>query len=229
MLRQHGDLYERGGELVRVVSGGFEPVSDDWLLDYFDRHVTFSVARKTKEGIVDEVRDAPQWLGKRVNTKKGERGIPELRGVITAPTMRDDGTLLDQPGYAEMTGLLLVKGKWPRVPDAATEPELRAAAATLWKPFSEFPFVDVAARGVMLAAIFTAVLRQTIRLAPGFTFDAPARRCWHPACWLCAEWTRRRFPSAATRRRCGNASCLRSARGGRASWLPSVARSQLSP
>jgi hypothetical protein len=167
VIRKRGSLYERGGELVRVMAGGVEPVADDWLLDYFDRHVNFY-------NEAHDLRDAPQWLGKRINVKKGERGLPELRAVITAPVMRDDGSLLDLPGYDEATGLLLVASEWPHVRRSPGREELRAAAATVWKPFVEFPFVDDAARGVMLAALLTSVSRQTLPLAPGFSFDAPA-------------------------------------------------------
>jgi hypothetical protein len=174
VLRKRGDLFERGGELVRVALAGVEPVADDWLLDAFDRTVKFIGARKVGDGFEDEARDAPQWLGKRVNAKKGERGLRELRAVITAPTMREDGTLLDKAGYDKATGLLLVKGEWPRVPAKPSDGQMKAAAAMLWAPFAEFPFVDDAARSVMLAAILTAVVRQTLPLAPAFSFDAPA-------------------------------------------------------
>jgi hypothetical protein len=174
VIRKRGDLFERGGELVRVALGGVEPVADDWLLDAFDRTVKFVGARKVGDGFEDEARDAPQWLGKRINAKKGERGLRELRAVITAPTMRDNGTLLDKPGYDEATGLLLVKADWPHVPASPSYQQMKEAGATLWAPFAEFPFVDDTARSVMLAAILTAVLRQTLPLAPAFSFDAPA-------------------------------------------------------
>ena len=174
VLRKRGDLFERGGELVRVAAGGVEPVADDWLLDAFDRTVKFVGARKVGDGYQDEPRDAPQWLAKRINAKKGERGLRELRAVITAPTMREDGTLLDKAGYDAATGLLLMKGKWPKVPAIPSYQQMKKAAATLWAPFAEFPFVDDTARSVMLAAILTAVIRQTLPLAPAFSFDAPA-------------------------------------------------------
>src|SRR5262249_28782957 len=90
------------------------------------------------------------------------------------PTMREDGSLLDEPGYDAATGLLLVKGQWPAVPTNPTFPEMKAAAAKLCKPFAQFPFVDDAARGVHIATILTAVIRQTLPLAPGTSYDAPA-------------------------------------------------------
>ena len=172
ILRARGDIYERSGELVRVADKRLESVSDDWLLDAFDRSVNFIAARNGSEYL----KDAPQWLAKRINAKKGERGLPELRAVITAPTMRKDGSLLDKPGYDKATGLLLTPGEWPTVPANPTIPEMKAAAANLWKPFAEFPFVDDAACGVHVATILTAMIRQTLPLAPGTSYDAPGRR-----------------------------------------------------
>jgi hypothetical protein len=171
ILRQRGDIFERSGELVRVVCNAIEPISDDWLLDGFDRWVNFVAKRRDGS---DENKDAPQWLAKRINAKKGERGLLELRGVITAPTMREDGSLLDKPGYDGPTGLLLTPGKWPRVPVNPTFPQMKTAAEALWLPFADFPFVDDAARGVHLATILTAAIRQTLPLAPGTSYDAPA-------------------------------------------------------
>jgi len=174
ILRERGDIFERGGELVRIAADGIEPVADDWLLDYYDRHVEFIGSRRQGDDFVDEPRDAPQWLGRRITAKRGERGLRELRAVITAPTMRADGTLLAKPGYDLATGLLLVAASQrPLVPDRPSITELKAAAATLWRPFADFPFVDKTARSVMLAAILTAVIRQTLGLAPAFSFDAP--------------------------------------------------------
>jgi hypothetical protein len=174
LLRERGDIFERGGELVRIAADGIEPVADDWLLDYYDRNAAFVGSRKQGDDLIDEPRDAPQWLGRRITAKRGERGLRELRSVITAPTMRADGTLLAVPGYDLATGLLLVAAsQHPVIPDRPSVDELRAAAATLWRPFADFPFVDKTARSVMLAAILTAVVRQTLGLAPAFSFDAP--------------------------------------------------------
>ena len=65
----------------------------------------------------------------------------ELRGVITAPTLRPDGSLLDGPGYDSATGLLLKAGRFSPVNLKPTHQDLRAAFATLWEPFKLFPLV----------------------------------------------------------------------------------------
>jgi len=87
ILRMRGDIFERGGELVRVVASGIEPVTDDWLMDYYDRHAQFIGERKHGDDAEQEPRDAPSWLARRIVAKRGECGICVLRGVTTAPTM----------------------------------------------------------------------------------------------------------------------------------------------
>lgn len=115
----------------------------------------------------------PHWLCQQILAKKGERGLHELKGLITAPTLRPDGTLLNTPGFDQETGLRLRNGEWPTVPEEPTEQEVEAAFDIVWKPFAEFPFVGNDDRGVMLAAILTAVVRATLPGAPAFSFDAP--------------------------------------------------------
>jgi Bifunctional DNA primase/polymerase, N-terminal len=215
VLRGRREIFERGGELVRVAGGGIEPVTVDWLTDYHDRNVEFTAPRKNKEDDAEEPRDAPEWLARRIMSKREECGICALRGLITAPTMRADGTLVVEPGYDLATGLLLVAAsRRPLIPDKPSIEELRTAGATLWRPFADFPFVDKTARSVLLAAILTAVVRQTLGLAPAFSFDAPlpaaARRCWGIVSWQLAAWIAKLFPNAVTRKRSANACCRRS-------------------
>jgi hypothetical protein len=41
ILRQTGGLYERSGELVRIVGSQILPVDECWLTDYLARHIRF--------------------------------------------------------------------------------------------------------------------------------------------------------------------------------------------
>jgi hypothetical protein len=174
IISDRGDLFERGGELVRIAGGGVEPVVDDWLLDYLDRNVNFIGLRKVRDEEVEEIRDAPEWLGRRAAAKRMDAVLRPLRAVITAPTMRQDGSLLDCAGHDTTTGLYLMGGDWPRPLNIPTRAALQEAAKTVWQPFSEFPFVDDVARGVMMSTVLTAVIRQSLDMAPGTIFDAPA-------------------------------------------------------
>lgn len=174
LLRAQGQIFERGGELVRISGRNIIPITDEWISDHLARNAHFSRPISTSKGIKREPVDPPMWLARRIIAKSGELGLPQLRSLVTAPTMRLDGTLLQTAGYDEATGLLLLPGSWPEIPRHPSPKELYAACTTIYTPFAEFPFVDAVSRGVMLAAVLTAAIRQILPLAPAFLFDAPA-------------------------------------------------------
>ena len=129
---------------------------------------------KERDGALVRVEaDPPPWLSKRLVAKRGERGLAEIRGIITAPTLRRDGSLLDKPGFDAATGLLLKPGTWPSAPERPSCAEIKTAWQTLWLPFSEFPYVSDDDRAVAVTAILTAIIRRTLPMAPAFSFDAP--------------------------------------------------------
>ena len=172
VLRGRGELFERGGEMVRVAVDSIKVVNDPWLSDYLGRHIRFSTVTHRNEIAVPA--DPPPWLCQQINAKTGERGLRELDSIITAPTLRPDGSLLCTPGYDEATGLLLRGGSWPRIPECPAPEQLTAAFTVLWTPFAEFPFVSKEDKGVMLACVLTGIMRRSLPKAPAFSFDAPA-------------------------------------------------------
>lgn len=174
VIRGRGDLFERGGEMVRIAADVIRPVSDHWLNDYLGRHIRFCEIKDRKAEAIEVAADAPSWLSQQINAKTGERGLRELNGIITAPTLRSDGSLLCTPGYDEATGLLLRGSGWPHIPEFPTEAELDTAYKTLWTPFAEFPFETKEDRAVMLACLLTGMVRRSLPHAPAFSFDAPA-------------------------------------------------------
>jgi hypothetical protein len=173
LMRARGELFERGtpSMVVRVPDDGIQEVSDDWLADYLGRHVRYMVFNPRNN--TPERVDTPPVLARRINSKKGEFGLRQLRGVITAPTMRRDGSLLVEPGYDEQTGLLLKPGRWPAIYMNPSKEQLIAALRELWRPYEKFPFVDEVSRSIMLATVICAVIRQMLPTAPGTSFDAP--------------------------------------------------------
>lgn len=127
------------------------------------------------DAVVKQDADAPPALLKQILALGERRALKPLDGVITAPTIRTDGSVLDAPGYDEQTRLLFdpMGAEVPAIPLSPTIEQVRAALETLWHPFQTFPFVDALAKGAMLAAILTAVVRQVLPTAPAIAFDAP--------------------------------------------------------
>lgn len=173
VLRHRGGLYEQG-KLVRVADDGrVFVVSPQWLEDWIGRCIRFEAYDRTKERPKPVA--IPQKLANIITERHGERGLPALRGVVTAPTLRLDGSVLDRPGYDEGTGLLYVCNQ-PEHIRVSTNPnpaELERAQHNLWRPFAAFPFDGAVSRGVLLAGLLTAAVRRVLPTAPGFAFDAP--------------------------------------------------------
>ncbi|WP_198961615.1 hypothetical protein [Pseudonocardia sp. MH-G8] len=102
-------------------------------------------------------------------------GLPPLRGMIGAPVLRPDGTLLQRPGYDEATGLFLASTvRLPTVPDRPTPEQVAAARQFLLEKFlRDFPWRTPADRANYLALLATPILRPFTRcLSPFGIVDA---------------------------------------------------------
>lgn len=105
-------------------------------------------------------------------------GVRPLRGVVEAPSMRPDGSIIQDAGYDRATGFLYEpNARFPRVPDRPTHGDAARAYAHLSEPFREFPYKEESHRSAVVAAILTLVARPAILGAvPCFLFDASAAR-----------------------------------------------------
>lgn len=115
-------------------------------------------------------------------------GIRPLEGIVETPTLRPDGSLLDQPGYDAETGLWYAPvGDFPKLPDSPTLYDAQTAVRALLDVIDDFPFASVVdgknADGTdkiispypssWLAALLTALARFAIDgCVPLFLFDA---------------------------------------------------------
>ena len=175
-LRDAGEVYEfgDGGTLARVSAGKAVAVTADWLLDYLERQCSFYRLTRTASGEeVEAPMDARDRDVKAVMSKIGQRRLPRLEAVVTAPTLRADGSVLDQPGYDEHSGLVYI-GEEISVPIAPSPEAALEALQRLWEPVRLFPFTGPDDRAVALAAMLTATVRGSLPTAPGFAFDAPS-------------------------------------------------------
>ena len=100
-----------------------------------------------------------------------------LAGVVETPIIRADGTLLDRPGYDDLTGLFYRPlGEPPKVPALPSRADAIAALARLLDAVSDFPLAGDAHRAAWLASVLTPLLRWAFA-GPGplFLFDANIR------------------------------------------------------
>ena len=119
--------------------------------------------------------DCSQRLAETYLAREGQWRLPVLTGIINAPTLREDGSILDQPGYDAQTGLLF-DPQGERFPLLPREPDRDMAAralAFLRDLIGSFPFVTPADRSVALSAILTTLIRRSLPTAPLHGFNAP--------------------------------------------------------
>ena len=179
-------IYQRGGMLVKSVkqigtpSGGMTrqkegivivPVTATAL-----REILTRIAHWERVDFVNgnAAIDCPDDVAETL-LARGEWRLPVLTRVIAAPTLRQDGSLLETPGYDEATGLYFHSSdeKFPSVYLEAGYDEARMAVRAFEELLQGFPFVDDASFAVALSAILTALVRPSLRTAPLFCFTAP--------------------------------------------------------
>lgn len=107
--------------------------------------------------------------------KLGYWKFPRVSGIINAPTMRPDGSILSSRGYDAATQLWCWPGEDMAMPSVAEAPgfeEAREALDTFIELFDGFAFVGGLDRSVALAAVLGAVLRGAFDVAPMTLFLA---------------------------------------------------------
>lgn len=170
-LKLEGQIFERAGVLVRVADDELCNVEESWLTNHLEGLFQFtklnSVSGKLKFS------QCPLNIAQRIIASRGDWDLPKIKGIVTFPVMRCDGTVLSDPGFDARTGLLFLEGKFDRRPsNALTAPALKEALQRLWNPFRLFPFNDDVSRGVFLAALLTTAVRATLPTAPAFLIRA---------------------------------------------------------
>jgi putative DNA primase/helicase len=181
LIRVGVDLYQSGGKLVRPVSvmvkgrktriARLVEVEGSFLKAELTRYVDFFTWKKEVSSPVGPSPDVVSALLSRY----GKWSFSTITGIICAPTLRRDGTVLAREGFDAATGLL-VRGPLPEMPTVAAKPsrnEAERAIGTLDKLFDEFPFVDDASRSVALSGVITPVVRAALTCVPMHASTAP--------------------------------------------------------
>ncbi len=111
--------------------------------------------------------DCPLDIAITLLAREGDHNFPKLAGIITAQTMRHDGSLLTSEGYDKRTRLLLVAPpKLPEMPAEPSKADADAALKLIRTLLREFPFTDDVAESVAVSGIVTAVCRGAFANAP---------------------------------------------------------------
>jgi hypothetical protein len=184
-------IYQRAGFITRVVKRdrpsvrnyrrtpgaiGVHVVDQYYLLELFNRaaHWESWNPRKGKGGEWQRV-NCPEKIASFYLSRLGHWKLPKLWSVISAPTLRPDGTLLQKPGYDEATcsyydpcGI-----EYPEIPESPTREQAEKALLELKELFKSFPFESELDRAVALSLALTALVRRALPSAPLGAVTAP--------------------------------------------------------
>jgi hypothetical protein len=109
------------------------------------------------------------FVGDYLQQRRGRYTAPPLRGVGRVPRIDDTGVIHFIHGYDPKTGLFHDRSPGFRISLTPSQGDARGAAQALLVPFSQYQFNDRAAgEALLLAAIFTAIERPSLAVAPMF-------------------------------------------------------------
>ena len=189
LCKYEPNFYQRSGQLVRwcmslaeTVRGITRPggaviilaMDADYLMDRLNRLIGWERWNEDKEDYVPC--NAPRPVASTLLARRGLWKAQPLVAAINAPTLRPDGSILDQPGYDAATGLLFVNTAidFPCIQQQPTrEQALEALAFIINEVLSGFPFANPHDRSAALSAILTAMVRHGLKNAPMHTYNAP--------------------------------------------------------
>lgn len=171
------DVFDFGSDLVRVDSNGrIHPLNDSSLRYFAGLYAQFVKVKRLAGTGAEVLVDPPDRICKSIVSLGIQRQLKTLNGVISAPTLRPDGSLLQLDGYDDTTKLLCdFAANAVLVSAQPSKEQALAALRTLMSPFQTFPFCSSRDRAVLLAALLTAAVRPALGVAPGFAFDAPSQ------------------------------------------------------
>ena len=185
--REHAlaGLFLRGGRLVRVPTiheDGYRPPTSDEEFDgpgqvrvvdagalraFVQRGWYCQVKTQDEKGKWHTKQILPPKDACRVAYDSAVHGrapnLRMLRGVVHAPVLRRDGSVLSEPGWDAEAGLLYLPHaglKVPKIPERPTKSEVTDALALLMDVIGEFPFVTDDDLANFLGAWLTPALRS---------------------------------------------------------------------
>jgi putative DNA primase/helicase len=185
LRRAKVDIYQAGKRLVRPVQVEVDAakgrktkiavlvaIDHAFLKSEVTRIVDFFKWKKEeREGVAP-----PADVINAVLSRYGKWKFPAISGVITAPTLRRDGSVLATEGYDEATGLL-VMGPLPEMPALAKKPTREDAEKAMRvldrELLSGFPWVSEASRSAGLSGLISPCVRAALTCVPLHASTAP--------------------------------------------------------
>ncbi len=176
-LRQLPDVFDMGNNLVLVQSGRARVQTMHSLSYWLGSVAQYWRWQLTKAGLeYEKPLDPPQQMINQLLAIDGGRNLKALEAVITAPVITKQGRIINRAGYDEETRLYLDMQSEPLpIPVNVSAEQAAQALSVLMKPFVGFKVASALDKGVLLAAVLTAIQRPVFKTAPAIGLDAPVQ------------------------------------------------------
>jgi putative DNA primase/helicase len=191
LIAANAGVYQRGGQLVRVVTlesdtaqhGVRRVKGSTIILPVTAQYLPIALGRAADWRRFDKREkawrriDAPAAVASALLASAGEWKFPSLAGIVKAPTLRSDASLLDRPGYDAQSHLYAAfnPNDFPQIESKPTRDDALEALDLLDNLFGECLFAGgdrSAHASVAIASTITATLRHGIDMAPAFGYSA---------------------------------------------------------
>jgi putative DNA primase/helicase len=164
-LTEDGRTIGRDGARRSPTQSHLIPVTSEWIERELSGLAT--IEKVMADGKVKRVSCSPR-LAKNI-LHHGSPRFRELAGISTAPFLRADGSICDEPGYDERSRVLYApNADFPPIPDTVSKDEAADALGALVDVVSEFPFASESALSAAIAQILTEPARAALDRVPIF-------------------------------------------------------------
>jgi putative DNA primase/helicase len=165
------DLYQSGGRIVFPAREAGPDGTASYALVTADEHALAlrlsERIRFVKRAVVRNMPvtvdvEVPRQLPAFMLARRGRWQYRYLRGVVSVPVIRPDGSIAAREGYDASTGLLLTNlPPGLNVPERPTPADAVQALRVLSELLREFPFESETDAAAALSALLSAVLRPS--------------------------------------------------------------------
>lgn len=178
-------VFVRSGKIVRIATDEksvpyIEDMNEGACRGFIERTANFMKAKKDSKGETDylPLHAPPAEIVQDIMTLP-EKNLPPLVGLSEVPILRSDGSIMDTPGYDNITRLYYSPARGftiPPIPDNPTKEEVEEAVKIVKEPFKDFVYDNISSKTNAMATLFTICCRPIINgLAPMCLFDKPER------------------------------------------------------
>lgn len=188
VLSAHGDLFDHNGNLAVVVAENVPGEPQRKTIQHLglaglremisESCLVFQMVNDSNGNLIASYKRVPRWCYEAILVRGHWQDIPTLRGIVTSPVLRSDGSILQTAGYDSDSGLYVdLTEDFPAISETPTSEAVQQSIELLFDLVSDFPFRDDASRSACLASLLTPLAREAYRgcTGPMFLFDANVR------------------------------------------------------